>query len=150
MCRCTWLCTPGSRMGMGKPANIAGRGELPAACGDAVEWRSPKLRLERARRLLRQYVIQRRRRATQALQGQEAVRQETQCGVVVEARPGASFEMVQPQLFLELLIPLLDVPARLPQPNRLEHGRLRRQVGQRVADRDRKSTRLNSSHRCIS
>src|SRR6266567_2238540 len=129
MCRCTWLCTPGSRMGMGKPANIAWRGEPPAACIDAVVERSPKLGVERARRLLLQHVIQRRWRATQALQGQEAIRQETQCGVVVEAGPGASFEMVQPQLFLELLITLLDLPARLPQPNRLQHWRLSRQVG---------------------
>src|SRR5713226_9077829 len=84
MCRCTWLCTLGSRMGMGKPANIARRGESPAACSDAVEWQSLKLRLERARRLLLRGVLQRRRCATQALQGQEAIRQETQCGVVVE------------------------------------------------------------------
>src|SRR5258708_433500 len=128
MCRCTWLCTPRSRMGMGKPANIAGRGEPPAACIDAVVWRSPKLRSKRGRRLLLQHVIQRRRRAAQALQGQEAIRQETQCGVVVEAGPGASFEMVQPEFFLELLIPLLDLPARLPQPNRLPHARLRPHV----------------------
>src|SRR6266851_3900134 len=131
MCRCTWLCTPGSRMGMGKPANIAWRAEPPAACIDVVLWRSPKLRLERAGRL----VLQRRRCAAQALQGQEAIRQETQCRVVVEAGPGASFEMVQPQLFLELLITLLDLPAGLPQPHRLQHGRLGRQVGQRIADR---------------
>src|SRR5712691_9650391 len=102
MCRCTWLCTPGSRMGKGKPASIAWRGESPAACIDVVVWRSPKLRLERAGRLVLQHLIQRGRCATQALQRQEAIRQETQCGVVVEAGPGASFEMVQPQLFLEL------------------------------------------------
>src|SRR5216684_6896978 len=135
MYRCTWLCTTGSRMGMGKPANTAWHDEPPAACSDAVEWRNPRLRLERARRLILLHVIQRRRRAAQALQGQKAIRQETQCGVVVEAGPGASFEMVQPQLLLELLITLLDLPAGLPQANRLQHGRLGRQIGQRVADR---------------
>src|SRR6266508_1433502 len=112
MGRCTWPCTPRSRMGMGKPANIAWHGEPPAACIDAVVWRSPKLGLERAGRVL----LQRRRCATQALLGQEAIRQETQCGVVVEAGPRAPLVMVQSQLLLKLLVALLDLPARLPQP----------------------------------
>src|SRR5260370_23420419 len=128
MCRCTWLCRPGSRMGMGKPANIAEHVEPPAGCIDAVvSWR-PKLRLERARRLVLQHVIRHRRRATQALQGQKAIRQETQCGVVVEAWPGPPLEIVQPQLFLKLLAALLDLPARLPQPSRRQHWRLIRPV----------------------
>src|SRR5260221_12642482 len=72
MCRCTWLCRPGSRMGMGKPANIAEHVEPAAACIDAVvSWR-PKLRLERARRLVVQHVIRHRRRATQSAPGPES------------------------------------------------------------------------------
>src|SRR5260370_16416168 len=116
MCRWTWLCRPGSRMGMGKPANMAEHVEPPAACIDAVvSWR-PKLRLERARRLVLQHVIRHRRRATQALQGHKAIRQETQCGVVVEACPAPPLEMVQPPLFLNLLVTLLAPPPPPPPP----------------------------------
>jgi len=103
-------------MGMGRPANIAGRGELPAAWNDAVVPPDPGLCSERVGGLLLQHVIhviQRGGRATQSLQGQEAIRQEAHGGVVVEARPGASLEVVQAQLFFELLIPLLHVPLAL-------------------------------------
>src|SRR5439155_2912520 len=132
MCRCTWLCTPGSRMGMGKPANIAKRGEPPAACSDAAVPPDPGLSSERASGLLVHHVIQRGGRTTQSLQVQEAIRQEAHGGVVMEARPGASLEVVQAQLLFELLITLLHVPAALPQLNRVQQRRLRRQVGQRV------------------
>ena len=121
--------------GMGKPTNIAWHVELPVVRIGAVVCRSARLRLERARRqFLLHQVIQRCRRAAQPLQCQEAIGQEAHGGVVVKAGPGASLEMVQPQLLVELLVALLHLPARLPQANRLQHGRLRRQVRQRIAD----------------
>src|SRR6266851_1813700 len=78
------------QMGKGKPASAAGRDELPAASVDAVVSPDPDLCSERAGRLLLDQFIQRARCAAQALQGQEAVRQETQGRMMVEARPGAS------------------------------------------------------------
>src|SRR5215471_2438399 len=72
---------------------------------------------------------------TRTLQRQEAVRQEAQRRMAVEAWPRATFEVVQPEFLLELLIALLDLPARFPQADSiLQRGR-RRQIGQRVADR---------------
>src|ERR1700738_941490 len=125
MYRCTWLGTTGSRMGTGKPANIAGRGEPPAAWSDAAVPPDPGLCAERAGCLLLDHIIQRGGRATQSLQGQEAIREEAHGGVVVEARPGASLEVIQAQLLFELLITLLHVPAALPQLNRVHQRRLR-------------------------
>src|SRR5258707_4533013 len=55
--------------------------------------------------------------------------------MMVETRPGATPEVVQSQLLLELLVALLPLPACLPQPGPLRQRRVRRQVGQRVADR---------------
>src|ERR1700687_2675581 len=55
--------------------------------------------------------------------------------MMVEPRPGASLEMVQPKLLLELLIALLHLPARCPQGDRLRQRGCRRLVGQRVANR---------------
>src|SRR6266851_8115427 len=125
----------GSQMGKGKRASAAGHAAVPAAWLGAVVSPDPDLCSERAGSLLLDQVIQRGRCAAQALQGQEAVRQETQARMVVEARPGASLEVVQAQLLFELLIALLDVPARLPQANRLRQRRRGWQVGQGVADR---------------
>src|SRR6266851_2405889 len=124
----------GSQMGKGKRASAAGHAAVPAAWLGAVVSPDPDLCSERAGSLLLDQVIQRGRCAAQALQGQEAVRQETQARMVVEARPGASLEVVQAQLLFELLIALLYVPARLPQFDRVHQRRLSRQVGQGVAD----------------
>src|SRR6266567_4553896 len=111
MCRCTGPCTMDNQTGKDKPAKAAGHGEPPAASAVGVVSADPGLCWERAgwRLLGHRHVIQRRGRATQSLQGQEAIRQEAHGGVVVEPRPGASLEVVQPQLFLELLIALLHV-----------------------------------------
>ena len=47
-------------------------------------------------------------------EGEEAVGQEGHGGVVVEARPAAPLEVVEPELALELLVAALDLPALLP------------------------------------
>src|SRR5713101_3850617 len=129
MCSRTGPCTMDNQTGKDKPAMAAGHGEPPAASAVGVVSPDPDLCWERAswRLLGHRHVIQRRGRAAQSLQGQEAIRQEAHGGVVVEPWPGASLEMVQPQLFLELLVALLHVPAALPQPNCLQHWRLSRQ-----------------------
>src|SRR4030095_4977530 len=78
-------------------------------------------------------IVQSGSRPASALQRQETIGQETQRCMMVEAWPGASFEMVQPQFFFELLIALLHLPARLPHTHRvLPRGRCG-QIGQRVA-----------------
>src|SRR5579871_1475274 len=50
-------------------------------------------------------------RGTPVFQGQKAIGQQHQSGMVVKTTPGAALEMVQPQFLLHLLIALLDVPA---------------------------------------
>src|SRR5262252_7406430 len=72
---------------------------------------------------------------TRTLQRQEAVCQEAQRSMVVEAWPRATFEVVQPEFLLELLIALLDLPARLPDTNCSLQAGGGWQIGQRVADR---------------
>src|SRR6266849_1601266 len=107
---------------MGRPTSAAGRGEPPAASlDDAVGVPATGLGQERAGELLRRlvYLVQPRRNAMRPLKGQEAVGQKAERGMVVEARPGTSFEVIQPQLFLELLVALLDLPTRFPQPDSL-------------------------------
>src|SRR5262249_22644714 len=64
------------------------------------------------------------------LQGEEAVGEERHAGVVVEAPPGASLEVVQAQFLLELLVALLHRPEALPQPDRLLATGPRRQIGE--------------------
>src|SRR6266849_10048631 len=99
-------------MGTGRPTSAAGHAEPPVALLDeAVVRPSPRLGLKRDCRLLLCHCIQRRRRAAPTLEGQEAVRQKAQGGMVVETGPRASFEVVQPQLLFELLVALLHVPA---------------------------------------
>src|SRR3954462_8448397 len=71
--------------------------------------------------------LPRRGRAV-ALQGQEAVGEERQAGVVVEAAPGAALEVVQAQLLLQLLVALFHRPAAFPQADRLLAAGARRQV----------------------
>src|SRR5436189_4747649 len=118
------------------PANAAGHAERPAGWLAGGAWLDLDLGSERAgRRLLVQRCSQFRRHAAQALQGQEAVRQKTQRRMVVEARPGTSLKMVQAQLLFELLIALLDVPARLPEADSIRQCRCRWQIGECVADR---------------
>src|SRR4051812_44794630 len=103
-------------MDKGTPAEVAGHAESPATSVEAGVWVDPDLYKERAGRLLvRVDILLHRRRAAQSLQLQEPVGQEAHGGVVVKARPRAPLEVVQPQLFFELLIALLDVPAALPQ-----------------------------------
>ena len=70
-----------------------------------------------------------------ALQREEAVRQEAQCGMVMEAGPRTSLKVVQPELLFELLIALLHLPTRLPDTNRVVERRRLWQIRQRVADR---------------
>src|SRR5919206_1509239 len=123
----------GNQTGRGKPASTAGHAEAPAASVVAVVSPDPGLCSERARRCLLDRVIQYRRRVAQALYGQEAVRQEAQRCMMVEALPGATLEVVQAQLLFELLIALLHVPACLPHANSLRQGRRGWQVGQGVA-----------------
>src|SRR5438270_4931062 len=125
----------GSQMGKRKPASAAGHAAVPAAWLGAVVSPDRDLCSERAGSLLLDQFIQRSRCAAQALQGQEAVRQETQGRMMVEAWPGASLEMVQAQLLFELLIALLYMPARLPQADRLRQRSCGWQIGQGVADR---------------
>ena len=58
----------------------------------------------RKRAARRDDVVQDRGGPTRPLQREESIRQEAQCGVVVETRPGATLEVVQSQLLLELLV----------------------------------------------
>src|SRR5216683_4692892 len=110
-------------MGTGRPASAAGHAEPPAASLDeAVVQPSPGRRSKRAGRLLLVgHLVQRRRHAARPLEGQEAVGQEAQRRMVVEAWPGTTLKVVQPQFFLELLVALLHLPTRFPQADRLLH-----------------------------
>src|SRR6476646_7878263 len=117
------------------PASAAGHAECPATSVDEVVDRPcPRLRWKRAARFLR-VRIQRRGCAAFTLEGQEAIGQETQAGVAMEAGPGAPLEVVQPKLLLELLIALLHLPAGFPQTDPVRQRRRGWQIGQRVADR---------------
>src|SRR3954468_3586179 len=69
---------------------------------------------------------------SELFQRQEAVCQHHQADVVVEAPPRPSLEMIQAQLLLHLLIALLHRPAGLPQPDRPQPRRVRRQVAEGV------------------
>src|SRR5688572_11077929 len=81
-----------------------------------------------------------RSRASGALVGRRAQPQKLQeresdhhqQGVVVEAGPGATLEMVQPQFPLELLVRLLARPARLDRRDEHPEWRARTMVGQVV------------------
>src|SRR4051812_2631310 len=66
---------------------------------------------------------------TMALQHQEAVGQQRQRRMVVEATPRPALEVVQPQLLLQLLVALLHRPATLPQTHRTDARRPLGQVG---------------------
>ena len=117
------------------PTSAAGHAECPATSVDEVVGRPcPTLRLKRAGRFLR-VRVQRRWGATFTLEGQEAIGQEAQAGVAVEAGPGAPLEVVQPKFLLELLIALLHLPAGFPQTDPVRQRRGGWQIGQRVADR---------------
>src|SRR5262249_10581477 len=71
---------------------------------------------------------------TPPLQQQKAIRQQGHTHVVVQAPPRAPLEVVQAQLFLQLLIPLLHRPAALPQSDSLLAAGVRRQVRERILD----------------
>ena len=45
-----------------------------------------------------------------------------EAGVVMEARPGTALKVIQPELFFELLVSLLDRPPVLEHPNQLDQG----------------------------
>src|SRR2546425_9997864 len=64
----------------------------------------------------------------QPLRGEKRVRRDAQRGVMVEAAPASSFEVIQPQLILEFLIVSLDAPAEHRESDQV-HRRCRR--GQR-------------------
>ncbi len=125
----------GTQTGTDNRGMAAGHGEPPAASVDAGVSADPGLCSERDAKVLLNQFVQSGRHATQALQRQKTIRQKAHSGVVVKTRPRASLEVVQTQLFLELLVALLDVPATLPQLNRVDHRCLSRQVRQRIADR---------------
>jgi len=58
-----------------------------------------------------------------SVEREEGVRGSTECDVVVEAEPGAPLEVVEPDLFFQLLIVALHSPAELGQANQfLEWG----------------------------
>src|SRR4051794_19472638 len=67
-------------------------------------------------------------------EGEEAVGQERHGGVVVEAGPAPALEMIEAQLDLELLVAALDLPAFLPEADRLLQGGARWQVREGVLD----------------
>src|SRR6516165_2872906 len=75
-----------------------------------------------------------RRQPTQPLQHQKTVGQRHQAGVMVETTPGAALEMIQPQLFIHLLVALLHTPATLPPSHGLQAGRWLGQVRESVLD----------------
>src|SRR5262249_32031400 len=62
------------------------------------------------------------------LQHQESIGEHHQAGVVMIPAPRPALEMIQAQLFLHLLVALLHRPAALPEPDRLEPTRRRRQI----------------------
>src|SRR4051794_5976911 len=67
---------------------------------------------------------------SQLFRCQEAIGHHHRADVMVEPPPGAALEMSQAQLLLHLLIALLHGPAGLPQPDRPQSCRLRRQVAE--------------------
>src|SRR5215468_8826468 len=68
------------------------------------------------------------RRSPLAFQGQKAIRQQHQRGVMVKPTPGAPLEVVQSQFLLQLLVALFHRPAALPQADGLLATGPRRQV----------------------
>src|SRR5438093_2967625 len=69
------------------------------------------------------------------LGGEKSIRRNAQRGVMVEAPPAPPFEVIQPQLVLQLLVVPLDPPAQHGEPDQIgARGRLR-QRGQPILDR---------------
>src|SRR5215212_2629620 len=64
----------------------------------------------------------------QALMLQEQVRDQRHQGMPVQAPPRAALEVIQPELFLELLMRLLAHPARLDERGQPSQRRVGRQV----------------------
>src|SRR4051794_11477262 len=85
------------------------------------------------RRVLRNWWLGHRLRSL-PFEGEGAVGQERHSRVVVEARPAPSLEVVEAKLALELLVAALDLPALLPEADRLLEGGVGRQVGEGVVD----------------
>ena len=67
-------------------------------------------------------------------EGEEGMGGRTERDVVMEASPGAPFEVIQAQLAFQLLIVALDPPAQLGEPRPRTKRRLRRQ-GREIARR---------------
>ena len=63
---------------------------------------------------------------------QEQIRDQRQQRMPVQPAPRAALEVIEPELFLELLVRLLAHPARLDERGQLLQRRVRRQVGQVV------------------
>ena len=69
------------------------------------------------------------------LQQQERISQTNQSDMVVPTRPASTFVMIQPELFLQLLVVLLYAPAQLRQTGQPLQRRLNGQVGKPVLGR---------------
>src|SRR2546422_1061724 len=69
------------------------------------------------------------------LGGEECVRRDAERGVMMEAAPAPAFEVIQPQLVLELLVVPLDAPAQHRQADQVDRGRRRWQRGEPILDR---------------
>ena len=65
-------------------------------------------------------------------QQQERISQTNQSDMVVPTRPASTFVMIQPELFLQLLVVLLHAPAQLRQTGQPLQRRLNGQVGKPV------------------
>src|SRR5437899_1135226 len=63
----------------------------------------------------------------QPLRGEKRVRRDAECGVMVEAPPASPFEVIEPQLVLQLLVVPLDTPAQHREPDQIRPRRRRRQ-----------------------
>src|SRR6266576_6984704 len=113
-------------MDMVAPTSAEVRAELPAVSigGDGGWWRERMPIDKRAVNLIG--VVQNGDGPAGALQREEAVPQETQRRMVMEAWPRATLEVVQAEFLLELLIALLYLPARFPDADCfLQRGRRR-------------------------
>src|SRR5881409_3931034 len=69
------------------------------------------------------------------LGGEKRIRRNAQRGVMVEAPPAPPFEVIQPQLVLQLLVVPLDPPAQHGEPGRVGAGARRRPRAARASRR---------------
>src|SRR5438128_1340077 len=66
--------------------------------------------------------------ARAALRGEKRVRRDAEGGVIVKPAPAAAFEVIEPDLVLELLVVPLDTPTQLRQPDHVRPRRRRPSV----------------------